>query len=108
MQINQTTAELESSLGAKLKSLRLERNIDQQTLAERAGISLRALKNLEGGAGSTLKSLVSVLRALGRESWLNTVAPMATINPLTMTRKSEPRQRASRRRNTTTPKASLA
>lgn len=108
MQINQTTAELESSLGAKLKSLRLERNIDQQTLAERAGISLRALKNLEGGAGSTLKSLVSVLRALGRESWLNTVAPMATINPLTMTRKSEPRQRASRRRNTTTPTASQA
>lgn len=106
MQTKQTTTELEAALGANLRALRLERNIDQQTLAERAGISLRALKNLEGGAGSTLKSLVCVLRALGREGWLNSVAPVATINPLTMTRKSEPRQRASRRKASTAKKAS--
>lgn len=98
MRTNQTTAEMEAILGANLKALRLERNIDQQTLAERAGISLRALKNLEGGSGSTLKSLVCVLRALGREDWLSSVAPIATINPLAMTRKAAPRQRASRRK----------
>lgn len=108
MQTNQTTAEMEATLGVNLRALRLERNIDQKTLAERAGISLRALKNLEGGAGSTLKSLVSVLRALGREGWLNAVAPVATINPLTLTRKAEPRQRASRRKTQAASKANQA
>ena len=92
-----TQAELEAALGQSLRTLRLDRNVDQKTLAERAGISLRAVKNLEGGLGSTLKSLVAVLRALEREDWLKTIAPMATINPLTMTRSAQPRQRARRR-----------
>ena len=93
----QTQAELESALGESLRALRLDRNIDQKTLAERAGISVRAVKNLEGGLGSTLKSLVAVLRALDREDWLKTIAPVATINPLTMPRGAQPRQRARRR-----------
>lgn len=98
MKPNLTPAELEANLGDSLRALRLDRNIDQRTLAERAGISLRAVKNLEGGSGSTLKTLMAVLRALGREEWLNTIAPVASINPLMLTRNAEPRQRASRPR----------
>lgn len=95
---NQTPEEMEVALGEKLKSLRLSRNLDQKTVAERAGVSVRALRNLEAGKGSTIKTLVSVLRALGRQTWLETVAPVATINPLTLTREAQPRQRASRPR----------
>ncbi len=97
MQISQTQSELEAALGSSLKALRLDRNVDQKTLAERAGISVRAVKNLEAGSGSSLKSLVAVLRALGREGWLATLAPAATINPLTLTRNARVRQRARRR-----------
>lgn len=104
MKPNLTTAELEAKLGGNLRALRLDRNIDQKTLAERAGISLRAVKNLEGGSGSTLKTLMAVLRALNRENWLDTVAPVASINPLMMTRSAAPRQRASHPR-ATRPKA---
>jgi transcriptional regulator with XRE-family HTH domain len=86
---------MEAALGEDLKTLRLSRNLDQKTVAERAGLSVRALRNLEAGKGSTIKSLVSVLRALGRQTWLETVAPVATVNPLTLTRKALPRQRAS-------------
>ena len=93
--VNLTPAEMEAALGEKLKALRLSRKLEQQTLAERAGLSVRALRSLESGQGSTLKTLVSVLRALGRQDWLNTVAPVATINPLTLTREAQPRQRAS-------------
>lgn len=100
MKTNQTVAEIEVELGASLRTLRLHRNIDQKTLAERAGISVRALKNLEGGLGSSLKSLIGVLRALGREDWLKTIAPVASINPLAMSRDATPRQRASRPRAT--------
>ncbi len=93
-----TTHELELILAEQLKALRLDQNIDQKTLALRAGISLRAVKNLEGAMGSTVKSLVAVLRVLGRQDWLQTVAPVASINPLSMTQNATPRQRASRRK----------
>ena len=95
--INLTPDEMESVLGEKLKALRLFRNIDQTTLAERAGVSVRALRSLESGQGSTIATLVRVIRALGREEWLNSIAPVATINPLSLTREAQPRQRASRR-----------
>jgi transcriptional regulator with XRE-family HTH domain len=90
---HQSIAELAADLGASLRALRLDRNLDQKTVAACAGVSLHALKNLEGGK-ATLKTLVSVLRALERESWLATIAPMATINPLSLPRAATPRQRA--------------
>lgn len=95
MLVNQTVEEMETDLGEKLKRLRLNKNLDQKTVAARAGVSVRALRNLEGGAGTTVKTLLSVVRALGRENWLDTVAPVATINPLTLTSRSAQRQRAS-------------
>ncbi len=89
--------QLEEQLGANIRALRLERNIDQATIASRAGVSLNALKHLESGQGSTVKTLVRVLRALGREEWIKTIAPVATINPLTMPRSAKRRQRAAAR-----------
>jgi transcriptional regulator with XRE-family HTH domain len=77
-----TLEELEFSLGEQLKRLRLNKNQDQKTLAARAGVSVRALRTREGGSGSTVKTLLSVVRALGREAWLETVAPVPTVNVL--------------------------
>ena len=91
-----TLDEIESDLGGRLKALRLDRDINQATLAERAAISVSALKSLENGRGSTLRTLVAVLRVLKREDWLKSIAPVATINPLTMTRTADPRRRASK------------
>jgi len=92
--MGQTLGELELDLGEKLKRLRLNKNWDQKTLAARAGVSVRALRNIEAGQGSTVKTLLSVVRALGRESWLQTVAPVATVNPLTLTSRASKRIRA--------------
>jgi transcriptional regulator with XRE-family HTH domain len=94
MNTHQTIEELEAALGASLKALRLDRNIDQQTLAARAGISVGALKHLENGKGSTLRTFIAALRALDRTDWLATVAPVASINPLNLTESATPRQRA--------------
>ena len=94
-----TSGELEAALGQRLKALCLDRNIDQASLAERAaGISGRALRNLEGGLGSTWRTLTSVLRAPGREDWLEAVAPVAAIDPSPLERHGKPRQRSSRSR----------
>lgn len=92
-----TIAELEAQLGEHIKTLRLIQNIDQMTLAQRAGISVGTMKNLENGAGSTLRTLIAVLRILGRTEWLSTIAPIPSINPLSIPRATQRRQRASRK-----------
>ncbi|MFZ0500771.1 MAG: helix-turn-helix domain-containing protein [Steroidobacteraceae bacterium] len=93
-----TVGDLEAQLGANLRRLRLDRNLEQITLAGRAGIGLRSLQRLELGKGSTTHTLIKVVRALGREIWLSTIAPVPTINPLTLPRTAKVRQRAAGRR----------
>jgi len=100
MPMHQTVEEMEAALGANLKALRLDMNIDQEAIAARAGISISALKNLENGNGSTVRSLVSTLRALGRADWLATIAPVASVNPLTHTEAATPRKRAAPAKST--------
>ena len=62
-------------LGANLRSARLALNISQQDAAERSGISLKAVRNLENGENSSTLSLISVCRTLGKTDWLMTIAP---------------------------------
>ncbi|WP_341773738.1 helix-turn-helix transcriptional regulator [Burkholderia stabilis] len=93
-----TPQEIEAELGERLKEFRVHRNQDQATLAARAGVSVRTLRNLESGSGSSLHTLILVARALGREQWFETIAPVPTINPLMLTRTAAPRQRASKPR----------
>jgi transcriptional regulator with XRE-family HTH domain len=93
-----TAGELAAVLGEGLRALRLDRNLDQKTIADEAGVSVTALKNLESGRGATTRTLIQVLRALGREEWLQTLAPVATINPLNLPRDAPVRRRARRRR----------
>lgn len=77
-----TIEEFEADVGEKIKSLRLKQNIDRATLALRAGCSVSALKNLEYGTGTTLRTLIVIVRALGREDWLRHVAPHGHHQPI--------------------------
>jgi transcriptional regulator with XRE-family HTH domain len=96
---------LQGDLGHRIRKLRLARNLDQRTTAERAGISLRALGKLENGRGSTLETLLRTLRALDYVKGIEMLAPEPTINPLTMLRTPKPPQRVRRSRKLKAPKA---
>jgi transcriptional regulator with XRE-family HTH domain len=96
MKITSTPEEMELMLGENIKALRLQRNLARKILCTRAGISENALRNLEGGKGATLKTLIKVLKALNRETWLEVIAPKTSINPLHLTKENEQRQRARR------------
>ncbi len=100
MKDEQTHREWEAEIGRQLRALRIRKNMDQQQLAEQAGVALNAVKNLESGKGATLTSMVKVLRALGRAEWLGTLAPPVSISPLQMLKTKTVRQRASRTRST--------
>ncbi|MDD3845116.1 MAG: helix-turn-helix domain-containing protein [Syntrophorhabdaceae bacterium] len=102
MDMFHTAEEWEQEIGQQLRRMRLLQDIDQRVLAERAGVSLNALKNLEGGKGATVRSFVRVLRALGRAEWLTSLSPEVSISPMQIleSKKKSPRQRASRRKGT--------
>jgi transcriptional regulator with XRE-family HTH domain len=90
--------ELQELLGERLKRLRLSRNQGQRTTAEKAGISEKALRNLEGGRGSTVETLLRVLKALDYLQGIDLLAPEASINPLDLLRQAKQLRRARRPR----------
>ena len=92
--------EWERELGRQVRAIRLRQNLDQQQLAERAGIALNAVKHLESGTGATLRSLVQTLRVLNRIDWIRALAPAVSISPVQMLKAKAPRQRASPRKHT--------
>ena len=98
MEVSRTTAELEQLLGERLRELRILRNFDQVSLAERAGVSLNAIKHLESGRGARVNSLIKVLRALDRADWLATLAPTVSISPMQMLKRESREPRRTRRR----------
>lgn len=93
-----TTVELEELLGSRLRQLRLLKNVDQKSLAERAGVSVNALKHLESGKGARVHSLMKVLRALERADWLESLAPIVSISPIQMLKRESREPRRARRR----------
>ena len=100
MMNDKTPDEWEVELGQQVRDVRLRQNIDQQRLAEQAGVALNVVKRLEGGKGTTVTSLIKILRALGRAEWLSTLAPAVSISPLQMLHEKPARQRASSTRGT--------
>lgn len=96
-----TTDELEARLGAQLRALRIAAELDQRALAERANVSVGAVQGLERGGGSTIRTLIRVVRALDRDDWLATLDPVGDVpSPLEQLRaeRGEPRRRQRVRR----------
>lgn len=82
-----------------MRQLRLSRNIDQWTAAEKAGITRTAVQNLEAGRGSTVETLLRILKALNYLEGIEILAPEPTVNPLALLRSSKPQQRVRRPHN---------
>src|SRR5271168_1115015 len=89
----QTPEELQTTLGARLRRLRLARNIDQRATADKAGISEKALRNLELGHGSTVETLLRTLKALDSLEGIEMLAPEPSVDPLALLRRSKVPQR---------------
>src|SRR5580698_8365262 len=97
-----TVGEWEAVLGDQVRRVRIARDLDQAGLAELADVSVGAVSNLERGKGSSLRTLIAVLRALGRADWIESLAPTVGVSPMQLLRSKQrapqPRARASRKR----------
>lgn len=94
---HRTIDQIEALIGEKLRAYRLDKNLPQQAVASKAGISRGVLQRMERGQGTSLGAFIGVLKALQLEDWFETLAPIAAINPLLMV-EDQPRQRARRKR----------
>lgn len=94
-----STEEWEERIGNQVRAMRISAGIEQTELAIAAGISIGAVRNLERGRGSTLRTLVRTVHALDRDDWLESLAPQSSVSPLDLVRSvSRPRSRVYRAR----------
>jgi transcriptional regulator with XRE-family HTH domain len=94
-----STEDWEAKVGSQFRAVRLAAGLDQVGLAEQADVSIGALRNLERGAGSSLRTVIRVARTLNRESWLDAITPLPTVSPIEVLRTARtPRSRVYRAR----------
>ena len=86
-----------AEVGTAMRQLRLQRNLTQQVVAERSGVSFNTVGNLEQGKGASLRSFLAICRTLGKVDWIKTLPPPMGVSPIEMLKRFDKpvRQRAS-------------
>ena len=85
---------------SRVKRERLQRNVSQADLADRAGIGIHTLRRFEAGEGDpSLRIFVAILRALDAVTALEAVLPEPAVDPLA----SPPQPNRQRSSSTQTP-----
>ena len=75
-----------------IKQMRLNQNLSQNELANRAGLNRVTISRMEAGRAVTLLTLVQILRALDKLEILNAFIEEPEISPLQLLKQQE-RQR---------------
>lgn len=84
------------AIGEYIRSIRLDRNLTQQQLGERAGVHRTTIRDLELGKRSTLLTLIQVLRSLDELQILKNFKVSKELSPLELAKlDSKERKRAS-------------
>jgi transcriptional regulator with XRE-family HTH domain len=95
-----TIAELAAELGRRAKDYRLRRRLDQAQVAALAGVSERTLRFLEQGRGSSLDTLLRVMKALGTLDGLDHLFPaLPSVDPLAVLKGETRPQRIYKKRS---------
>jgi len=88
-------------VGERLRDLRLNRNISQEELATRSGVSARTVRQIEQGGNTSLETLIRLMRALEVLDRLDSMFPAEGPSPIQLLEmQGRRRRRASRARGT--------
>jgi transcriptional regulator with XRE-family HTH domain len=99
-----SNSQIEQELGTRLKNRRLDLNLSQEEVAKRSGLARRTITAIEHGEGSTLSTLIALLRALDSLDTLEGFLPDPGISPMAMiTLKDDVKKYASKPRKTPPP-----
>ncbi len=87
-----------AEIGERLARRRLDLQLTQADVAERAGVSKRTLERIEAGASAQSLSMIRVFRVLDLLPGLDRMLPAVAPRPMDLLkRKGKQRQRASSR-----------
>lgn len=96
--------EILKQIGAKLKELRVERNMKQKELSERSGLSMFSISQIETGHNTSILSLVQILKALDRMDMLESFLKEKEVDPELLAKFIQSQQQPVRKR-VTSPKS---
>ena len=81
-----TEIEILQKIGARMREIRLEQNMKQKELAEKSGLSMFSISQMETGHNTSVQSLVQVLKALNRLDMIEPFLKDKEIDPATLAR----------------------
>lgn len=105
-----TDTRLIELIGSKIRSLRLNRNQSQTSLAADSGVAVSVVQRLENGSGCTLLNIVKILRGLQQLELLYDFFREDPVSPRMLAKLAndvKKRKRASKK-NKNTPNESMS
>lgn len=90
--------EWERYLGGQLKSARVRKELTQEEVASRSGISTVTMSRLESGKGSSLETLIKVLIVLDEVQWIEQLEPEVNFSPIQQLQLQKQRERVRKKK----------
>ena len=88
--------EILRSISSRIKRRRLDKNLSQQELADKAGLNRTTIRDVELGKPFGIMTMIQILRALSALEELEGFLPESGISPLQLVKmKGKERRRAS-------------
>jgi len=84
-----SNANVIQEIGVRLKKQRINKKMTQQQLAEKAGVSLFTIAQIERGKSVSLSMLVAVLRVLRLLDNLDLLLPESKISPVALMKQQQ-------------------
>ena len=81
-------------LGERIRDTRIRHPMTQKELADRSGLSLKTVSNIEKGKDTNLGSLIAVLRTLGLLANIDMMLPEQEMRPSDYLKEEKKRLRA--------------
>ena len=93
-------SEIFAQIGQKIKEWRLESNMSQKQLAEESGLSQFTVQQMEYGNGSSLGSMMRIMRVLDRLDFFALFFEKKRVSPIEAAKMKTPyrRRRAAKRK----------
>lgn len=89
-----------NEIGSLIKRIRLQKNITQQKLADKAGLYRSTISEMENGRAASLLSFIQVLRGLDKLETLASLSDVPAVSPLKLAKQERlVRRRASQKKN---------
>ncbi len=77
--------QIEEELGKRIKARRVDLNLSQSEIAKRSGLARRTITAIENGEGSSLATMIAILRAMNSLDTLESFLPDPGISPIALT-----------------------